>query len=136
MRSFTQSSKPIFKDHIVQQSSLVANHYRFIGPRLIDNTPVLFGSFTVVQLNPHLILHTADVINRHNMKTQNLLDGAIKLAIVVSGNAHISFGHQELHLGESQPASLISLTEPTMFTRIGKRDEYERTITLTFDREW
>nr|WP_219609028.1 AraC family transcriptional regulator [Pectobacterium brasiliense] len=136
VRSFTQSSKPIYKDHIVQQSSLVANNYRFIGPRLIDNTPVLFGSFTVVQLNPHLILHTADVINRHNMKTQNLLDDAIKLAIVVSGNAHISFGHQELHLGEKQPASLIALTEPTMFTRIGKRDEYERTITLTFNREW
>ncbi|WCG82493.1 hypothetical protein [Pectobacterium sp. A5351] len=101
---------------------------------MIDNTPVLFGSFSVVQLNPHLILHTADAINRHNMKTQNLLDDAIKLAIVVSGNAHISLGHQELHLGESQPTSLIALTEPTMFTHIGKRDGYERTI--TFDREW
>ncbi|MFP9231039.1 helix-turn-helix transcriptional regulator [Pectobacterium cacticida] len=136
MRNFTRSSKPIYKDHIVQQSSLVANNYRFIGPRLIDNVPVLFGSFSVVQLNPYLILHTADVVNRHNMKSQNMLDDGIKLAIVVSGNAHISFGHRELHLGEGQPASLIALTEPTMFTRIGKRDEYERTLTLTFDREW
>ncbi|MCG8707456.1 helix-turn-helix transcriptional regulator [Brenneria sp. 4F2] len=136
VRSVISPSKAIYKDHIVQQSSLVANNYCFVGPRLIDDTPVLFGAFSVVRLNPHLILHTADVMNLHDMKTQNVQDAAIKLAVVVNGKAHITFGQQQLHLDKAHPASLITLTEPTLFTRVGKRDEYERTITLTFSREW
>ncbi|MEC5344985.1 AraC family transcriptional regulator [Brenneria populi] len=136
MLSHVLSPKSIYKNHIVQQSSLITNDYRLFGPRLIDNTPVLFGSFNVIQLNRDLILHTADVINLHNMKTQGVLDGAIKLAIVVNGIAHITYDEKLLHLGNHQPASLISLTRPTQFSRNGKRDEYERTITLTFSREW
>lgn len=136
MHSNVQTAKAIYKDHIVEQSSLVSNQYRFIGPRLIDETPVLYGSFSVVQLNRHLILHTADVMNLHNMKTQNVQDDAIKLAMVVNGQAHVSYEHQELHLNKAQPAALVSLTSPARFTRIGKRDEYERTMTLTFSREW
>ncbi|CPR17097.1 Transcriptional regulator of AraC family, enterobactin-dependent, predicted [Brenneria goodwinii] len=103
---------------------------------MIDDTPVLFGNFDVIQLNRDLILHTADVINLHNMKTQSVLNGAIKLAIVVNGVAHITYDEKLLHLGNHQPASLISLTELTQFSRNGKRDEYERTVSLTFSREW
>lgn len=136
MSNHVPSSKSIYKDHIVQQSSLVTNNYRFLGPRKIDDTPVLFGSFNVIPLNPNLLLHTADVINLHNMKTQGLMSEAVKMAIVVNGVAHITYGENSLHLGGNQPASLINLTEPTQFTRTGKRDEYERTITLTFSREW
>ncbi|MCL2898946.1 helix-turn-helix transcriptional regulator [Brenneria tiliae] len=136
MQNQLPSSKSIYKNHIVQQSSLVTNDYQLLGSRLIDDTPVLFGSFNVIQLNRDLILHTADVINLHNMKTQSMLNGAIKLAIVVNGIAHISYDEKPLHLGKHQPASLISLTEPTRFSRSGKRDEYERTVSLTFSREW
>ncbi|MFE8101706.1 AraC family transcriptional regulator [Brenneria goodwinii] len=136
MQNHVPSSKSIYKSHIVQQSSLVSNDYRLLGPRLIDDTPVLFGNFDVIQLNRDLILHTADVINLHNMKTQSVLNGAIKLAIVVNGVAHITYDEKLLHLGNHQPASLISLTEPTQFNRNGKRDEYERTVSLTFSREW
>ncbi|PWC15735.1 AraC family transcriptional regulator [Brenneria roseae subsp. americana] len=136
MQNTIPSSKSIYKNHIVQQSSLVSNDYRLLGPKWVDDTPVLFGSFSVIPLNQHVTLHIADVINLHNMKTQGMLNGAIKLAIVVNGTAHVTFGEQQLHLGEHQPASLVVLTEPTLFTRIGKRDEYERTISLTFSREW
>ncbi|QTF07146.1 helix-turn-helix transcriptional regulator [Brenneria izadpanahii] len=136
MQNHVPSSKSIYKNHIVQQSSLVSNNYRLLGSRLIDDTPVLFGSFDVIRLNRDLILHTADVINLHNMKTQSVLNGAIKLAIVVNGVAHITYNEKPLHLGSHQPASLISLTEPTQFSRNGKRDEYERTVSLTFSREW
>ncbi|QZN95054.1 helix-turn-helix transcriptional regulator [Symbiopectobacterium purcellii] len=136
MHSSVPSSKAIYKDHIVQQSSLVSNQYRFVGPRLIDETPVLYGSFSVMPLNRHLILHTADVINLHNMKTQGQLEDAIKLAIVVNGQAQVSYDHQQLHLNKAQPASLVSLMSPVLFTRTGKRDEYERTLSLTFSREW
>ncbi|KAA9002574.1 helix-turn-helix transcriptional regulator [Affinibrenneria salicis] len=136
MRNHVPSSKSIYKNHIVQQSSLVSNNYRCQGVGLIDDMPLLFGSFNVIQLNRDLILHTADVVNLHNMKTQGLLNGAIKLAIVVNGIAHITYGDRLLHLGKAQPASLMSLTEPTLFSRNGKRDEYERTVSLTFSRDW
>ncbi|MGM3160797.1 helix-turn-helix transcriptional regulator [Dickeya undicola] len=136
MRNHVPSSASIYKNQIMQMSSLVANHYRFLGPQLIDETPLLFGHFNVTPLHRDLILHTADVINLHNMQTQTTLNGALKLAIVVNGNAHISYGERRLHLGERQPASLVSLTEPTLFSRYGKRDDYERTVSLTFSREW
>ncbi|MCV9878441.1 helix-turn-helix transcriptional regulator [Brenneria izbisi] len=136
MQNQLPTSKAIDKRHLVQLSSLVSNNYRLLGPGLIDDTPVLFGSFSVVQLNRDLILHTADVINLRTMKTQGMLNGAIKLAIVVNGNAHITYDEKVLHLGNHQPASLISLVDPTSFSHNGKRDEYERTVSLTFSREW
>ncbi|MBJ7222905.1 MULTISPECIES: helix-turn-helix transcriptional regulator [unclassified Brenneria] len=136
MQNPIPSLKSIYKNHIVEQSSLVSNNYRLLGSKLIDDTPVLFGSFDVIRLNRDLILHTADVINLHNMKTQSILNGAVKLAIVVNSIAHITYDEKRLHLGNHQPASLISLTEPTSFSRNGKRDEYERTVSLTFSREW
>ncbi|WP_409308121.1 helix-turn-helix domain-containing protein [Pectobacterium sp. B1J-3] len=136
MQNTIPSSKSIYKNHLVEQSSLLSNDYRVFGPKWVDDTPVLFGSFSVTQLNQHVTLHTADVLNLHNMKTQGILSSSIKLAIVVNGTAHVTFGEQQLHLGDQQPASLIMLTEPTLFTRTGKRDEYERTISLTFSREW
>lgn len=136
MRNHDPLSKFIYKNHIVQQSGLISNNYRFFGPRGIDDTPALFGSFSVVQLNPHLNLHMVDVINLHNMKTQAIPNDVIKLAIVVKGAAHVAYGERQIHLGERQPSFLVSLTEPTLSTHIGKQDEYERAIILTFSREW
>lgn len=129
-------SKNIFKNHIVQSSGLITRDYRFLTPAGIDDTPLLSGAFNVTQLNHDLILHTADVVNLTNMKTQTLLNGALKLAIVVNGIAHVTYGEQQLHLGNVQPASLIALTEPTRFSRHGKRNEHERTVSLTFSQEW
>lgn len=136
LRHASPSSKPIYRDQIVQQSNLVASEYQLSGAKSPSTDPVLFGDFQVLRLNPHLILHTANVTNLYEIKTQNKLNPALKLAIVVSGNAHISFGGQQLHLQEKGDASLVSLTESTLFTRHGKKNAHERTLTLTFDREW
>lgn len=136
VRNASPFSKPIYRDQIVQQSNLVASDYQMSGAKSLSTDPVLFGDFQVLRLNPHLILHTANVTNLYDMKTQNQLNPALKLAIVVSGSAHISFGGQQLHLQEKGNASLVSLTESTLFTRHGKNNSHERTLTLTFDREW
>ncbi|WP_192457958.1 helix-turn-helix transcriptional regulator [Musicola keenii] len=136
MRNPVSTSASIYKHQIMRMSSLIANHYHFLSPQVIDDTPLLFGHFDVTPLHRDLILHTADVINLHNMQTQTTLNGALKLAVVVNGNAHISYGEQRLHLGKRHPALLTSLTEPTLFRRYGKRDDYERTVSLTFSREW
>ncbi|MFA9208034.1 MAG: helix-turn-helix domain-containing protein [Yersinia sp. (in: enterobacteria)] len=130
------SSKPIYREQIVQQSNLVASDYQLSSVKSLPTDPVLFGDFQVLRLNPHLILHTANVTNLCDIKTQNRLNPALKLAIVVSGSAHVSFGGQQLHLQEKGDASLVSLTENTLFTRHGKNNRHERTLTLTFDREW
>ncbi|WP_174848763.1 helix-turn-helix transcriptional regulator [Yersinia artesiana] len=136
LRNISPSSKPIYRDQIVQQSNLVASDYQLSGAKSLSTDPVLYGDFQVLRLNPHLILHTANVTNLYDIKTQNQLNPALKLAIVVSGSAHISFGGKELHLQEKGDASLVSLTENTLFTRHGKNNSHERTLTLTFDREW
>lgn len=136
LRTVSPSSKPIYRDQIVQQSTLVASDYQLSGAKSLPTDPVLFGDFQVLRLNPHLILHTANVTNLYDIKTQNQLNPALKLAIVVNGSAHISFGGKQLHLQEKGDASLVSLTESTLFTRHGKNNSHERTLTLTFDREW
>ncbi len=134
LRNISPSSKPIYRDQIMQQSNLVASDYQLSGIKLAPTDPVLYGDFQVLRLNPHLILHTANVTNLYDIKTQNQLNPALKLAIVVSGSAHISFGGNQLNLQEKGDASLVSLTESTLFTRHGKNNSHERT--LTFDREW
>ncbi|WP_261368874.1 helix-turn-helix domain-containing protein [Yersinia rohdei] len=136
LRNVSPSAKPIYRDQIMLQSHLVATDYQLSGTKSSTTDPVLFGDFQVVRLNPHLILHTANVTNLYDIKTQNQLNPALKLAIVVSGSAHISFGGKQLHLQEKGDASLVSLTENTLFTRQGKNNSHERTLTLTFDREW
>ncbi|CNK55200.1 AraC family transcription regulator [Yersinia frederiksenii] len=136
LRNVSPSSKPIYRDQIVQQSNLVASDYQLSGAKSLSTDPVLYGDFQVLRLNPHLILHTANVTNLYDIKTQSQLNPALKLAIVVSGSAHVSFGGKQLHLQEKGDASLISLTESTLFTRHGKNNSHERTLTLTFDREW
>ncbi|ANI30955.1 AraC family transcriptional regulator [Yersinia entomophaga] len=136
MRKVSASSKPIYPEQIVQQSNLVASDYRLSGGKSSVTDPVLFGDFQVLRLNPHLILHTANVTNLYDIKTQNCLAPSLKLAIVVSGSANISFGGKPLELHEKGPSSLISLVENTLFTRHGKKNGHERTLTLTFDREW
>lgn len=136
LRNVSPSSKPIYRDQIMQQSNLVASDYQLSGAKSLPTDPVLFGDFQVLRLNPHLILHTANVTNLYDIKTQNQLNPALKLAMVVNGSAHISFGGKQLHLQEKGDASLVSLTESTLFTRHGKNNSHERTLTLTFDREW
>ncbi|MGM3191508.1 helix-turn-helix transcriptional regulator [Dickeya dadantii subsp. dieffenbachiae] len=40
MRNHVPSSASIYKNQIMQMSSLVSNHYRFLGPQVIDVTPL------------------------------------------------------------------------------------------------
>ncbi len=137
------STQPLLnQQEISQRSSPLILDHQCLQPiqRHLDK-PLITGCFQVTALRPGLILHTANVHNLHRMTTQATLLPSIKLAIVVDGQADISFGEQRFVLGSSasQPgntASLISLIRPTRFERRGLAHAHEKTVSISFSREW
>ena len=140
---FQANSPPwLNQQDIAQRSSPLTLEHPCSDPvqQCVD-TPLLTGCFQVIALRTGLIVHTVDVHNLQNMVTQATLVPSLKLAIVVDGQADISFDQQRFVLGNSSTAqrntaSLISLTRPTRFERRGVALANEKTVSISFSRDW
>ena len=137
------SSQPLLNQQdIAQRSSplTLAHHCSDPVQQCVD-TPLLTGCFQVISLRPGLIVHMVDVHNLQNMITQATVLPSMKLAIVVDGQADISFDQQRFVLGNSSKpkrntASLLNLTRPTRFERRGVALAYEKTVSISFSHDW
>lgn len=136
-------SQPLLNQQEIAQRSkpLTLDHQCIYPFQQGIKKPLITGDFQVITLRSGLILHTANIHNLHRVITQATLRPSIKLAIVVDGQADISFDEQHFLLGntpntQGNTASLISLTRPTLFERRGSTQAYEKTVSISFSRDW
>lgn len=142
MQSQPASLPLLNQQEIARRSNPLTLDHQCIYPlQHRTDKPLLTGCFQVIALRHGLILHTANVHNLHEVITQATLMPSIKLAIVIEGQADISFDQQHFVLGRSSDqhcntASLVSLTRPTRFERRGLSQGYEKTVSISFSHAW
>ncbi|MFC3291781.1 helix-turn-helix transcriptional regulator [Modicisalibacter luteus] len=122
-------------------SPLVAQHELY-APDWDQRAPLLEGSMRMIQPQPGMYVRLADVRDRYDLISEAELPPGIRLALVLSGQARVRFGHHQLTLGPDTAdgsmtqAMLVSLQETTGFQRFGRANGHERTLTITLTPAW
>ncbi|MBZ9557448.1 MULTISPECIES: AraC family transcriptional regulator [unclassified Modicisalibacter] len=108
------------------------------APGWDSHSPLLRGAMRFADLQPGLRLRLADVEDRYDMVTRAELPAGVKIALVIDGEARVSYGGQTLALGPSAPSTgaLVSLPEATPFVRQGRAGGHERTLILSLAPDW
>ncbi len=134
---------------IVRCSDLLAEFsgmgraYRLLDPDLAPEAPVLQGHFRNTRLRPGLSVHTTDACAVHELTTQSVQQESLRIAVVLDGEIDLALGGRRFGLGacgagrKRQPqAAFITLREPELLVRRGRRGGRERKVIVTFSREW
>ncbi|ABE59887.1 helix-turn-helix domain-containing protein [Chromohalobacter israelensis] len=108
------------------------------APNWDRRSALLDGRMQLAELQPGMQLRLADVSDRYDLVTRALLPAGVKIALVVAGEARVSYGDQAVSLGLSAPSTglLARLPEATRFARRGRIGGHERTLTLTLTPDW
>lgn len=138
------SERWIHRPDVTRRVDLVGSDYRFDGPAVGHDEPVLSGMFQMEQLRPGLVLHRTRVTDLADLRTSLTLQPGIKLAMVVAGYSDIELGSMSLRLGPDHPqgqaqaqlGSLVSLAEPERFTRYWRTGRSEAKVSVTLTPEW
>lgn len=119
---------------------LVGADYRFHSRAPAGAEPLLRGLFHTEQLRPGLVLHRTQVSDLHDLRSSVTLDPALKLVMVIEGSSDVTLGHQRLNLGpdtkDGVTAALVSVREPTLFTRHWQRGRHEAKVSVTMKPDW
>lgn len=132
----------ISKAQLCRTVPLVGADYRFDGPALDDDDPVLAGTMHTLALRPGLILHRADVRDLHDMSTSLTLKPALKITVVPAGGTELALGTRELKLGcvdggaAHGSGALVALAEPERFVRTWRRGRSERKVAISLMAPW
>ncbi|WP_177223306.1 helix-turn-helix transcriptional regulator [Modicisalibacter xianhensis] len=123
-------------------ASPLVTHHRLHAPDWDRHTPLLEGSMRMIQPQPGMHVRLADVRDRYDLISEAELTPGVRLALVLSGQAQVRFGHHQLTLGPetngrtTAQAMLVSLQKATAFQRLGQSNGHERTLTITLTPEW
>lgn len=132
------------KDAIVRTVAPLGGGYRFAGPRLRGDEPVLQGEFETIALRPGLLLHRARARDLHDMQTSVTLEPGLKISLLVAGESDVSFGSLDLRLGPRRDGhgrlhnrgAIVALAEPETFRRRWRRGRSEAKVSVTLRPEW
>lgn len=138
------SERRIHRPDVTRRVDLVGSDYRFDGPAMGRDEPVLTGMFQMEQLRPGLVLHRTRVTDLADLRTSLTLQPGIKLAMVIDGYSDIALGSMSLRLGPGHPlgraqaqlGSLVALAEPERFTRYWRTGRSEAKVSVTLTSEW
>jgi len=124
----------------------ISSGYRILAASRSPGSGALRGNFSVQSLRDGLFLHISDTVYLSSLVTSSVLDGGLKLALVVEGLVDISYGPRRLLLGDGGDgggrtatvgqAALVNLREPTVCVRHGVPGRYSRAISLTLMPQW
>ncbi|MHB0774566.1 helix-turn-helix transcriptional regulator [Halomonas sp. WWR20] len=135
-------SPTIDQQRLRAMASPLVTHHQLHAPHWDHHAPLLEGSMRMIQPQSGMYIRLADVRDRYDLLSEAELSPGIQLALVLSGQARVRFGHHRLTLGPENagsPASqamLVSLNEAETFRREGRAGGYERTLTITLTPEW
>ncbi|GAA4332527.1 AraC family transcriptional regulator [Pigmentiphaga soli] len=124
---------------------IIASNYRVLSSSRALGSGALRGMFSVQSLRDGLFLHMSDTVYLNDLVTSSVLDGGLKLALVIDGLVDISYGPRRLLLGSPREhrklpvagqAALVNLLEPTLCVRHGVAGRYSRAISLTVMPQW
>ncbi|MCG7600356.1 AraC family transcriptional regulator [Halomonas sp. McH1-25] len=137
------SSPPMIdQQRLRDMASQLVAHHELHAPNWDQRAPLLEGSMRMIQPQPGMYVRLADVRDRYDLISEAELPPGIRLALVLSGQARVRFGHHQLTLGPANregpaiQAMLLSLREKTDFQRIGRAHGHERTLTITLTPDW
>lgn len=123
-------------------ASPLVTHHRLHAPDWDRHAPLLEGSMRMIQPQPGMYVRLADVRDRYDLISEAELPPGIRLALVLSGQARVRFGHHSLTLGPKTAGNtamqgvLVPLQKATAFQRLGQANGHERTLTITLTPEW
>lgn len=119
-------------------SASLVTRQAFEAPNWDRRSALLDGRMQLAELQPGMQLRLADVSDRYDLVTRAVLPAGIKIALVVAGEARVSYEGQAVSLGLSAPSIglLVRLPEATRFTRQGRAGGHERTLTLSLTPDW
>lgn len=134
----------ITRAELERRARLLGTGYTFKGAAPAPDEAVLAGRFNTLTLRPGLILHAAEVRDLCSMGTHHMLHSpCIKIGLVIDGATDVAFGHRRFRLGpqsrdraERDKGALVSLTEPTSFSRQWLQNRTERKVSLTLTHDW
>lgn len=116
----------------------LVNHHHLELSAEFHQTSLLTGDMRVTELEPGMHLRLADIHDHFGLTTRAELPAGVKIALVVSGHARVTYGRQDAELGPGGSSlGLVSIMPVAdRFVRQGRVDGHERTITLSLTPHW
>ncbi len=125
---------------------LIASNYTILASSRRPGSGVLRGHFSVQSLREGLFLHMSDTVYSSGLVSSSVLDGGLKIAVVIDGLVDIAYGPRRFLLGDQRvhggrvpvdgQAVLVNLLEPTPCVKYGVPGRYSRAISMTLMPEW
>lgn len=134
--------------HGNQTPSPCAAQRELVPPNAIPREPALQAHFRRMrELRPGLHLHADDAVESRDFTAQAQMNEALRIVLLLEGEVDVSYGARDVRLNAAAVhgagaatlpgnALLVSVAEPELFVRRGRRGGYARRVSVGLSPEW
>lgn len=133
--------------HGSQVTTLCAAERALLPPDAIAREPALQAHFRRMrELRPGLHLHADDAVESRDFTAQAQMNEALRIVLLLEGEVDLSYGARDVRLNAAAGrgtaatlpgnALLVSVAEPDLFVRRGRRGGHARRVSVGLTPQW